>query len=55
MAKASSPLLFRGLKIGTPLAAMATAPFNKLVFKLIGASDNSGFRGIDQAFVPVYP
>ena len=48
------PSFLIGLKIGTPLAARATAPRNRADFAETGLSEIFGWRGIRQAFFPVY-
>ena len=48
------PSFLIGLKIGTPLAAMAMAPRKKLLFADIGSSAGTARRGICQALSPVY-
>lgn len=53
MSKASSPRLFSGLKISTPLTASAIARRNPF-FVLAGFAAGTGSKGIRQALSPTY-
>ena len=52
MAKASSPRLLSGLKIGTPFTASAIAPRRKRFFAVAGRFAGTGSSGIRQALSP---